>query len=228
MRGLSVRKSATVAELKSVVSNLEAQITGINAVVKAQNNESLLEDRISVLQDKIVQLENSSKANYQALSAQVAELELENDNIKTENNKLKNEIKNLKGKLKSVEQSFNDKLNNPRVQEDGQRPDQPADQALDKGVFTFPTDIPVSNSFSILQEIPQVVDTTSSTPDVASDELRERSHRSGNTSNSNNSSMPPSVRLLENEVPTAGTDDIILLIDSNGKQINTDQFTSNK
>ena len=181
-----------MAELKSVVSNLEAQITGINALVKAQNNESLLKDRISV------QLENSSKADYQALSARVAALELENDNVKTENNKLKNVIKNLKGKLKSVEQGFNDKLNNPGVQQDGQRPDQPADQALDKGVFTFPTDVPVSNSFSVLQETHQVVDTTSSTPDVTSDDLRERSHRSGNTSNSNNSSMPPSVRLLEN------------------------------
>ena len=69
MRSLSAKKSATISELKLVVSNLEAQITEINGVLKSQAMESAFEDKFQQLQDKMTRLDNSSKVNYQLLSA---------------------------------------------------------------------------------------------------------------------------------------------------------------
>lgn len=103
-RGLSARKNAAIAELKSVVSNLESQITEINSVLKSQSVDSLLEVRIFDLQDKITQLDNQSKVQYQALCTRITELE-----SKSENNKLKHVIKNLKSKMKSAEHNLNEK-----------------------------------------------------------------------------------------------------------------------
>ena len=218
IRGFSARKSATIAELKSVVSNLEGQITEINTVLKSQSNESLLEDRISDLQDKIAQFENSSKANYQALSARVAELELQNDDLKTENNKLKSEIKNLKGKLNAVKHSVDESLSN-KTQEQVDR--HVRDQAEANAGITFPADVPVSNSFSVLQEDLHVANTTSSTLD----ERKGTLPRSGHPTTDNKTRL---VRKPETESPANIADGIILLIDSNGKYIDPDKFTSNK
>ena len=218
IRGFSARKSATIAELKSVVSNLEGQITEINTVLKSQSNESLLEDRISDLQDKIAQFENSSKANYQALSARVAELELQNDDLKTENNKLKSEIKNLKGKLNAVKHSVDESLSN-KTQEQVDR--HVPDQAEANAGITFPADVPVSNSFSVLQEDLHVANTTSSTLD----ERKGTPPRSGHPTTDNKTRL---VRKPETESPANIAYGIILLIDSNGKYIDPDKFTSNK
>ena len=64
MRSLSAKKSATISELKLVVSNLEAQITEINSVLKSQAMEKALEDKFQQLQDKMTQLDKSSKVSY--------------------------------------------------------------------------------------------------------------------------------------------------------------------
>ena len=217
IRGFSARKSATIAELKSVVSNLEGQITEINTILKSQSNKGLLEDRISDLQDKIAQFENSSKANYQALSARVAELELQNDDLKTENNKLKTEMKNLKGKLNVVKHSVDESLSN-KTQEQVDR--HVPDQAEANAGFTFPADVPVSNSFPVLQENPHVENTSATL-----DERRTTPPHTGNPT-TDNKTRP--VRQAETESPANIADGIILLIDSNGKYIDTAKYTSNQ
>ena len=215
IRGFSAKKSATIAELKSVVSNLEGQITEINTVLKLQSNEDLLEDRISDLQDKIAQFENSSKANYQAPSARVAELELQNDDLKTENNKLKTEMKNLKGKLNVVKHRVDESLSN-KTQEQVDR--HVPGQAEANAGFTFPADVPDSNSFSVLQENPHVENTSAT--------LDERKTTPPRTDNPTTDNKTRPVRQAETESPANIADGIILLTDSNRKYIDTAKFTT--
>ena len=161
MRSLSSRKSATVSELKAVVSNLEVQITEINSVLKSQSPETLVENKISQLMDKITQVEKSSKVQIQSLSSRITDLQDENQTLKSENAKLKSEIQNVKGKLKSFEQSYNEKLHNSiadmmkehglgKKDKDNNKGDKRSDQEKEQQL-TFP-DVIISNTFAALQE----------------------------------------------------------------------------
>ena len=158
---MSSRKSATVSELKAVVSNLEVQITEINSVLKSQSPETLVENKISQLMDKITQVEKSSKVQIQSLSSRITDLEDENQTLKSENAKLKSEIQNVKGKLKSFEQSYNEKLHNSiadmmkehglgKKDKDNNKGDKRSDQEKEQQL-TFP-DVIISNTFAALQE----------------------------------------------------------------------------
>ena len=78
INGLSAKRSATVSELKFVVSNLESEVAEFINILKSDNTRSLLKDKISCLEDKIAQIANSSKINYQSLLEKTKDLELEN------------------------------------------------------------------------------------------------------------------------------------------------------
>ena len=203
-----------------MIGDLETKVTEINSILKAQPEETLLENRFSQLMDKITQVENSAKVQLTSLSARITELEAENCNLKTENIKLRSEIQNVKGKVKLIMQS-NDKLNHTITDLTSGRDDtHPPDKDSERQ-FSFPDDVPISNNFSVLQEDsdnPSTNNPLSQPPQLTS------------SNNELNTITPPIDQPLtttRNENP-AQQDDIILLIDSNGKYIDTSRFIPNK
>lgn len=229
MRSLSSRKSVTVSELKAVVSNLEVQITEINSVLKSQSLETLVENKISQLMDKITQVEKSSKVQIQSLSSRITDLEDENQTLKSENAKLKSEIQNVKGKLKSFEQSYNEKLHNSiadmmtehglgKKDKDNNKGDKRSDQEKEQQL-TFPDDVIISNTFAALQETSSNQSTSDSppSPNVSANDHSQISSDDNNTTPSE-----------ENPPEGAINDDVVILIDSNGKYIDTARFIPDK
>ena len=169
MRGLSAKKSATVTDLKYVVSNLESDITEVNNLLQSQPEITLLNDRISQLHDKISQIDNSVKVHFHTLSERVDGLETENQELKSENGKLKNEVQSLKRQLKSNEKHYEEKLNTflTELQSPSNHVGNPDKQQQVAGkvepAFMIPADIETSNKFSALDE-----GTTESNHDAAS------------------------------------------------------------
>ena len=247
LRSLSAKKSATISELKLVVSNLEAQITEINSVLKSQAMESTFEGKFQQLQDKVTQLDSSSKVNYQFLSAKVSELEAEICTLKAENTKLKKDIQGLKGNLKLTKRTFDDKLNtsiaelqsNLSVAEN----DKPVQQK-DENLLFFPDDVETSNGFSALQEDP--ITTGDNTPNNASPpyppSVLHNDKQAPSMPDKSDSPLlspqyPQSSNVQIHDTPPPNEqkltrdsrkDDLILLIDSNAKFIDTTKLARDK
>ena len=248
MRSLSAKKSATISDLKLVVSNLEAQITEINSVLKSQAMESAFDDKFQQFQDKMTQLDKSSKVNHQFLSAKVSELEAEINTLKAENTKLKRDIQGLRGNLKLTKRTFDDKLNssiaelqsNLSLAED----DKPVQRKESDNLLFFPDDVETSNSFSVLQKDP--VTTDDNTPvNVSPPNPSFVSHSNKQApsmpdqsdssflplqcSQSNNARIHDTPPLNEQRTTLdSSKDDLILLIDSNGKFIDTTKLAREK
>ena len=237
--GLSARKSTTVTELKFVVSNLESEITEINNLLQAQPEINLLNDRISHLHDKITQMDNAFKINLQTLSGRVTELETDNYQLKSENGKLKQEIQSLKSQLKSSEKHHEEKLsillndlqNEPEEQDKQQ-------QATQEKAILIPDGIETSNRFFVLgEESTNPITTTNTTtspglPHTANDLTahtlnhkpaitpeNQKKETTGHQRPNVNQQLKPTIEMPQN---------IVLLIDSNGKFIDTSKFTPNK
>ena len=133
--------------------------------------------------------------------------------------------------MKSIEQAFSDKLNHS-IADFTRTKDSIADSTRakeDKHVdseedqFLFPEDVSISNTFSALQE--DLTDTRAGTsrskpPLIVPDNDAVTATSSDDKIAKSNTSLPK-----EN---TTQADDIVLLIDSNEKYIDTTRFTPNK
>ena len=206
INGLSAKRTATISELKFVVSNLESEVTEINNILKTQPMLPLLEDKFSILEDKISQIANTSKINYQFLVERTKELEMENENLK-----IKNDIQHLKKQLKSYEKQQRNA--ETRAEETETRDDNHEAPSL----HIIPDDIPIANKFSILEE----------------NQEKPPINASGNPSRAPTNpdpafGTPSGLPTIPDPPKPNESDDIVLLIDSNGKFIDPDKFSYNK
>ena len=164
------------------------------------------------------------------------ELETENHQLKSENGKLKNEVQSLKRQIKSNEKHYEDKLNTflTKLENESncaEKPEKPAKQqqsGTEEPTFMIPDDIKTCNRFSVLDE-----GSTESKHNIApsvplnfpltDDNLSEttlNSHKPETTGNqktdaTGNQKFTENLRTSHN---------IVLLIDSNGKFIDTSKF----
>ena len=195
----------------------------------------------------MTQLDKASKVNHQFLSPKVSELEAEINTLKAENTKLKRDIQGLRGNLKLTKRTFDDKLNssiaelqsNLNLAED----DKPVQQKDDNLLF-FPDDVETSNSFFVLQKDP--ITTDDNTPiNVSPPNPSFVSHsdkQAPSMPDQSDSSFLPLQCSQSNSARIHGTpplneqrttldsskDDLILLIDSNGKFIHTTKLVCEK
>ena len=195
--GLSAKRTATVSELKFVVSNLESEVTEINNVLQSYPMMSFFEDKISILEDKISQIVNSSKINYQSLNERTNELEMENQSLKNENIKIKNELQHLRKQLQAYGKKQRD------VESRGEETEAQDDKHEAPSLHIIPDDIPIENRYSVLEEEQEKVPI----------------HATG---------TPNRPTATPDPVKPTECDDIVLLIDSNGKFIDPNKFSYNK
>ena len=185
-------------------------------------------------------MDHSFKANFHSLSERVNELETENHQLKSENRKLKNEVQLFKKQLKSYEKQYEDKLNTllTELESDSNRagkqekPDNQQQTGTEEPAFTIPDNIVTSNRFSVLGEGPTKSNHNTPTPvlsnsPLADDNLTETTYLpKPETTGNQKTETAGNQKLKENSrTPASGTShNIVLLIDSNGKFIDTSKF----
>lgn len=246
MRSLSAKKMATISELKLVVSNLETQVSEINSVLKSQSIEKAINDKFQHLQDKITQLDKASKVNLQSLSERISDLETENNSLKLENTKLKSEIQGLKGKIKLTKKTFDDKLNNSIAELQSNLStleDHPPDHQNNHEDISVADGVVTSNSFSVLEDLKPDTDDKDKSNNVQlphhpestgfQENVRATSSPEPSTTNSNvHASTPDPPSNTDNIEATIESnrpqDGIIILIDSNGKYIDTTRLSRDR
>lgn len=237
LRGLSVRSKASFVDLKSVVATLESDVVELQNAVTMKIPEA----KITHIEDKMVQLENFFKTEINSLSARVIDLESDNGTLKCESLKLKNEIRSLKKQVKTLETKVqNAESENCKHQAEVYQSPTEYKETIDEGELGQLS----NNPFFVLSDHNKE---KSSTPHhLPADHLNQApsTHQTsgvvmkkGDNSKSeitvpmHESQKPPFPPSTENPRVTERDDHksgIILLMDSNGKFIDSNKFIYNK
>ena len=230
VRGLSTRSKASLTALKSVVADLETDFTEVKNTVSTTND--LYNGKMDVLADKIAQLENTFKVKIEFLSARVIDLETNYDSLLAENVKLKNDIQNIKQLQKGTIKRVNnlEAVTNNTTFVNAARDATPAEQPETSGKNSLP-----NNPFNVLLTIDQEnhpVDAENSVHNpIQEPHLLDHEDTAPKLNPQLNNNHPP-VQLNNNHPPehieSSQNNDIVLLIDSNGKFIQQDKFSRGK
>ena len=230
VRGLSPKSRASLAEIKSVVSHLESDVIEIKNSLLAKP-EDHYNSTINNIEDKLVQIENSFKAQMGLFSSRVIDLELDNDVLKQENSKLKNEIQSLKRQFnKTMTKNTPPRVDSESTQISVNELDKSAN-GNDKEEFTEETpgnDLPdLSNNrfFPLLEHTSE--DISSTTQPIQNINEGERP-KPELIPGRQKTPTPHQINVDTAKEDNNPHPDIILLIDSNGKFIDSNKFVHNK
>ena len=250
-RGLSVRSKASISDLKTVAASLESDLAEVKTELSnVKATHDLCASKFGFLEDKITQLDNDYKVQIKLLSSRMIDVETTNEHLQSENTKLKTEMQNLKKNLKALDKKIetienekkhsgeekNLQTNIPICQQSSSEPSETGC----KPNRTSPDNNLTNNPFHVLTTIEHEDD--DSHPNGANahhthsnrnnSELNDNinssgdpeqkcsTHPSGNNPNHNDHIHP------RETTDTGRKGDIILLMDSNGKFIDSKKFST--
>ena len=106
-RGLSVRRKASISDLKTVAAWLESDLAEVKTELSnVKATHDLCASKFGFLEDKITQLDNDYKVQIKLLSSRMIDVETTNEHLQSENTKLKTEMQNLKKNLKALDKKI--------------------------------------------------------------------------------------------------------------------------
>ena len=246
-----MRSKASISDLKSVVASLESDLFELKTELPNVTHD-LCTSKFGLLEDKLKQLDNDYKVQIKSLSSRMIDVETTNELLQSENAKLKTEMQNLKKHIKAMDKKIetleNEKKNT--LQEITLKPstlichqtvqteDVPSGTKISQDKtsqdITSPNNVLTSNPFHVLSTANDEEDNISSTSQshvhpIPHDNKEMKSADLTNPSIPPHGNYPSRITPQQNEITPDSLNekpDHVLLIDSNGKFIDTKRFSS--
>ena len=245
-RGLSIRSKTSISDLKTVVASLESDLAEFKTELSNVNaTHDFCASKFGFLEDKITQLDNDYKVQIKSLASRLIDVETTKEHLQSENTKLRAEMQNLKKNLKALDKKIESIENEKKhsLEEKSLQTDIPScQQSLNEPPEISLTSKPTSpdnnlksNPFHVLTTIedaddnphPNGANAQHTHSNRINPEPNDNIHSSGDKPEQKNNTHPSgSIPKHSDHVHPRENNDIILLMDSNGKFIDPKIFST--